>query len=468
YMRGLPFNMDGAPLPLEKFPSGANADAGAPPATQRADRAHLFSPTGFVDDSWWHRTYWMYGSRFVSGWCGYYLSGKAAPAGRILCFDDNKVYGFGRKPQYYRWTTPIEHHLFAANKMADTAESSSGGGGGKSFIEVAKSKSLNPAGKAITVEAWIKPDKNSGVIVAKGGASLGYVLYLQNARPRFGVRAESVFSSANAGTKIGNEWTHVAGVLTEDKKLHIYVNGKLAASAKAAGLLGGDPAEVMQIGADEGSTVGEYNGGYGFNGLIDEVRVYHRALSANEIARDASAQSNLTADKAGLVLCYTFDGKRLLDASGNENVGKIEGVKSAKGKFGRAMRFTGTAATIRGFMVRYDWTKDLPIFARAMVLAEKTLFVAGPPDLVDEPQAFAHIDQAQVKQSLAEQAAAMEGKKGAVLMAVSTADPDESTQYQLDSPPVFDGMAVAGGRLYISTVNGKVLCMTPNKQTAQK
>ena len=246
YMRGLPLNMDGTPLPLEKFPPGSNVDAGAPPATQRADRAHLFSPTGFVDDTWWHRTYWMYGSRFVSGWCGYFLSGKAAPAGRILCFDDDKVYGFGRKPQYYRWTVPIEHHLFAADKMADTT------------------------------------------------------------------------------------------------------------------------------------------------------------------------------------------------------------------------------ATTRGFMVQHDWTKDLPIFARAMVLAEKTLFVAGPPDLVDEPQAFAQIDEAQIKQSLIEQAAAIEGRKGAVLMAVSTADPDESTQYQLDSPPVFDGMAAAGGRLYMSTVDGKVLCLTPNKQTTQK
>ncbi len=182
-------------------------------------------------------------------------------------------------------------------------------------------------------------------------------------------------------------------------------------------------------------------------------------MSGEQIAHDASEENKQSADKTALVLCYTFDEKGLLDASGNENVGKIEGVKSVKGKFGRAMKFTGTAGTTRGFMVRHDWTKDLPIFARAMVLAEKTIFIAGPPDLVDEPQAFAQIDEAQIKQSLIEQAAAIEGRKGAVLMAVSTTDPDESTQYQLDSPPVFDGMAAAGGRLYMSTVDGKVLCL---------
>jgi len=32
-------------------------------------------------------------------------------------------------------------------------------------------------------------------------------------------------------------------------------------------------------------------------------------------------------------------------------------------------------------------------------------------------------------------------------------------QYKLDSAPVFDGMAAANGRLYLSLENGRVLCM---------
>jgi hypothetical protein len=143
YMRSQPFNLDGTRLPLEKFPQGPDADRGAPPATQRAEHAHLFSPTGFLDGSAWHRTYWMYGSRFVSGWCGYFLAGKAAPAGKILVFDDSKVYGFGRKPQYYRWTTPIEHQLFAADK--DSTSQAEQATGGKSLITVEKSRSLTRA-----------------------------------------------------------------------------------------------------------------------------------------------------------------------------------------------------------------------------------------------------------------------------------------------------------------------------------
>lgn len=93
-----------------------------------------------------------------------------------------------------------------------------------------------------------------------------------------------------------------------------------------------------------------------------------------------------------------------------------------------------------------------------MVLAGHTLFVAGPPDLVDEPQAFNQINDPKVQKILTEQATAIEGDKGALLLAVSAADDKTLAQYDLDSPPVFDGMAAAARRLYISTVNGHVIC----------
>jgi len=240
YMRSQPFKLDGTRLPLEAMPSGGDADAGAPAATQRAEHAHLFSPTGFLDDTWWHRTYWLYGSRWVSGWCGYFRAGKAAPAGRIMVFDDERVYAFGRKPQFYRWTTPIEHQLFAAGKR--------------------------PTGPA-------------------------------------------------------------------------------------------DP-----------------------------------------------------------------------------------GAKQ--------------------YLVDVHWAEDLPFFVRAMVLAEGTLFVAGPPDLIDEVEALKKIDDDATQAKLAEQAEALAGQKGAMLWAVSAADGEKAGQLALKSSPVFDGMAAAGGRLYLSAEDGSVVCLS--------
>ncbi|MBL7133101.1 MAG: PQQ-binding-like beta-propeller repeat protein [Phycisphaerae bacterium] len=89
------------------------------------------------------------------------------------------------------------------------------------------------------------------------------------------------------------------------------------------------------------------------------------------------------------------------------------------------------------------WFKWVALRMRAMVLAKDTLFVAGPPDVVDS----------------ADPMAAFEGRKGAVLRAYSAADGRKLSERKLDSPPVFDGLIAANGRLYVSTSRGRVLCI---------
>lgn len=61
---------------------------------------HLYSPAGFLDDAWWHRTYWQYGSTMATAYGGWPRVGMRVPAGRILALDDEAVYGFGRS-QYH-------------------------------------------------------------------------------------------------------------------------------------------------------------------------------------------------------------------------------------------------------------------------------------------------------------------------------------------------------------------------------
>ncbi len=57
---------------------------------------HLFSPTGFLDASWFRRTYWIYGRIYVSGAQGWARTGNTRPTGRILSIDEDRIYGFGR------------------------------------------------------------------------------------------------------------------------------------------------------------------------------------------------------------------------------------------------------------------------------------------------------------------------------------------------------------------------------------
>ena len=464
YMRSQPFRLDGTRLPLKPFAKGQDADKGAPPPIQDLRHAHLFSPTGFLDDSYWHRTYWMYGSRFVSGWCGYYLAGRAAPAGRILVFDDEKVYGFGRKPQYYRWTTPIEHHLFAADKsglLTDEPDEEAKG----SCVRVAKSASLNPTGKALTVEAWVKAEKPGGVVASRGGGSHGYALYLKNGRPQFGLRTSEKLVSVTVDKRAVGRWVHLAGVLTADKELRLYVDGKQVATAPVPSLIASDPAQPMEIAADEGGgAVGDYTAPFPFKGLIDEVRVYHRALSDAEIDRHASSLSPAGFQTADLALWYSFDAGDARDGSGHKNNGAVVGATAAAGRIGQALRFTGKSGSTPEFFVTHAWTQELPLLARGMVLAGRTLFVAGPPDVMDEEQMFKRINDPAVRPDLVAQSRALTGQKGALLMAVSAEDGAELARYELNSPPVFDGMAAAGGRLYLTTVDGQVRCFSSGRR----
>jgi hypothetical protein len=103
------------------------------------------------------------------------------------------------------------------------------------------------------------------------------------------------------------------------------------------------------------------------------------------------------------------------------------------------------------------WSSAVPMVARAMVLTPETLFVAGLPDLLDEGKLNANRNDPQLRARAAEQAEAWLGNRGGVLLAVSAANGQTLAEYKLDAPPVFDGMAVANGRLYASLENGSVV-----------
>jgi outer membrane protein assembly factor BamB len=88
------------------------------------------------------------------------------------------------------------------------------------------------------------------------------------------------------------------------------------------------------------------------------------------------------------------------------------------------------------------WSIRIPVRATAMALAGDKLFVAGTDDVLypDDPWA------------------AYEGRKGGKLMAVSTTDGRKLAEYDLSAAPVFDGMAAAYGRIYLSARGGKLTC----------
>ncbi|HOD80856.1 MAG: Serine/threonine-protein kinase AfsK [Planctomycetes bacterium ADurb.Bin126] len=89
------------------------------------------------------------------------------------------------------------------------------------------------------------------------------------------------------------------------------------------------------------------------------------------------------------------------------------------------------------------WTTWVDFRVRAMVKAGDKLLAAGPPDVLDEKDAYA----------------AFEGRKGAKLVAISAKDGKPLATRLLDSPPVFDGMIAARGRVLVSLEDGSLLCL---------
>ena len=89
------------------------------------------------------------------------------------------------------------------------------------------------------------------------------------------------------------------------------------------------------------------------------------------------------------------------------------------------------------------WRVRVPLRPVAMVLAGERLLLAGPPDLQDPDEALWAID----------------GRKGSLLWVLSSESGRKQAEYRLESIPVLHGMAVAGGSLYVSCADGKVVCL---------
>ncbi len=94
----------------------------------------------------------------------------------------------------------------------------------------------------------------------------------------------------------------------------------------------------------------------------------------------------------------------------------------------------------------------MPIFVRALVLADKTLVLAGPVEPTESRSSNLKLEAPKKVES------AFMGKQGAVIRLVSVADGKTSAEYKLDSSPVFDGMIAARSRIYISLQDGSLVC----------
>ena len=113
------------------------------------------------------------------------------------------------------------------------------------------------------------------MIVAHGNQTFGYSLYLKDRVPHFGVRLSGMLLEVRGRDPVDlDRWIHLAATIDPQRRMTLFVGGEEAGRLVAGQLVTQRPREGLNVGADLGGRVGEYDTPMHFRGLIRRVRVY--------------------------------------------------------------------------------------------------------------------------------------------------------------------------------------------------
>ncbi|MFO0941782.1 MAG: hypothetical protein U0930_13585 [Pirellulales bacterium] len=291
---------------------------------------------------------------------------------------------------------------------------------------------------------------------------VGFALIVEQGKPKFLMRWKRELSTVDGLSELWGMasfgWSNGCG-----RQHEVNVDGKLVSEGKSTkGLIPKVPANALSVGLNAGSTVGDYQAPFALTGIVDEVRLYFEAASADRIKQRFEDGSEV-GENPHLVL--TFDDESFRDLSlFNNNGTPGEGVSFVEGKVGMAAKFSGAKSgenqSPGTSLVKPKWANDVPIYVRAMALSGDLLFMAGPPDIIDEEKTFKQIAErdTQVQKLLAEQDDAILGRFGGQLLVVNAQSGQVVHKLELPTTPAWDGMALANERVYMTTLDGKVVC----------
>jgi subtilisin-like proprotein convertase family protein len=208
--------------------------------------------------------------------------------------------------------------------------------GTSSYVVVYPSASVNITG-SFTLEAWINPNSIAADyqgIISKGTTAMRHYSLNFAAAPL----SDRIEIATNGGQKIRSRtaiapgrWTHVAGVYDNaTNTFSVYLNGVLDTSSVVTGAAPADgPADSVFVGRTSA-------GARMYAGLIDDARIWNRALTVAEIRKWMRTELGAsTGVYSGLVLSLLFQSSinntifNLYDFSGLANIASNRGASAA-------------------------------------------------------------------------------------------------------------------------------------------
>lgn len=216
--------------------------------------------------------------------------------------------------------------------------------------------SFSSPSSAHSYSAWVNTIGNGyNILIQNGNTGMGTMMGFQNSRLNMWYRGGNV-SVQSTATISNNVWVHIASTYDGSGTIKLYINGALDSTFTGKTWIDGGGACATNIGSYQRFNVG-LDPTLFFNGKIDEVGVWNRALTEAEVTElyNGGAGKQYVAPAptsiittglvmnldAGNTLSYAGTGTTWTDLSGNANNGTLVNGVGYSSTNGGTMVFDG-------------------------------------------------------------------------------------------------------------------------------
>ncbi len=169
--------------------------------------------------------------------------------------------------------------------------------GGTGYALVQNTPVLNQFSNGITVAAWLYRNAAGGYYELAVSREVGSSIYehfglgSHNSMHCLLICVGTDFISVHGGTVPIGQWYHLVGTW-DGTVVKVYANGTMVAKGNKSGTFNFNDQNPLIIGGNSNNQGGDKYLNDAFNGRMDEVRLYNRALTPSEVAVLASAKPN--------------------------------------------------------------------------------------------------------------------------------------------------------------------------------